>query len=753
MPPQGAKHAKHNKRKAAAARQGRQAGQGKRKVVERDTDVFKRRKFIKNNHVESEKEDEESSEEEEVQHTNYGKLLQVFGGSGDAGKSAIDSEDDEDDEDDDSEDESDHNGVAEEVNLAVDDGLEEGLEDSDLEVDGEEEGDISDLSDGAEDSDQNDEGGGSEHDEENVHEEKSDDDEGGDEEGEEGEEGGKDGEAGGDPFSSHVDTTLSAELVKVLGARSWRSSSLALPGAGRVQVQVPAAPGEQAVPAARALDEMGLKEKVAAAVGELGERPRALLSVMASYQDLCYTERAQAEGEELRRAYCAHALNHMLKTRAKILQNNQKHEAREAGEDRLRDQGFTRPKVLIIVPFKEAARRVVETLISLLFPDGTKGNVSNRKRFDQDYRKVVTNRKDKPDDYYDTFEGDLDDSFKLGLAVTKNSLKLYTDFYNSDILVSSPLGLRLVTGLEGEEGEGRREEGDTDFLSSIELVVVDQADVLLMSNWDHLATVVDQLNLQPKESHGVDFGRVRLWSLDGQARHYRQTILLSGVPAPQINTIWNQKCNNYRGKVRVANPVAGSGSLARVLADTPLVWHRVACSSLADSLEQRFKYLTERMMPQFSRDAMDHTLLFVPNYFDFVKVRNWFKASDLDYAEISEYSKDKRVAKARDQFYHNEKHFLLYTGRAHFYRRFRIKGVRHLVIYQPPTLPGTLADLANLQQQCFQNPRGGSESNMSCTVLYTRYDTLQLAGCVGSETAGAMLAADSPVHRLQPRAA
>ena len=518
MPPQGAKHAKHNKRKAAAARQGRQAGQGKRKVVERDTDVFKRRKFIKNNHVESEKEDEESSEEEEVQHTNYGKLLQVFGGSGDAVKAAIDSEDDEDDEDDDSEDECDHNGVAEEDNLAVDDGLEEGLEDSDLEVDGEEEGDISDLSDGAEDSDQNDEGGGSEHDEENVHEEKSDDDEGGDEEGEEGEEGGKDGEAGGDPFSSHVDTTLSAELVKVLGARSWRSSSLALPGVGRVQVQVPAAPGEQAVPAARALDEMGLKEKVAAAVGELGERPRALLSVMASYQDLCYTERAQAEGEELRRAYCAHALNHMLKTRAKILQNNQKHEAREAGEDRLRDQGFTRPKVLIIVPFKEAARRVVETLISLLFPDGTKGNVSNRKRFDQDYRKVVTNRKDKPDDYYDTFEGDLDDSFKLGLAVTKNSLKLYTDFYNSDILVSSPLGLRLVTGLEGEEGEGRREEGDTDFLSSIELVVVDQADVLLMSNWDHLATVVDQLNLQPKESHGVDFGRVRLWSLDGQAR-------------------------------------------------------------------------------------------------------------------------------------------------------------------------------------------------------------------------------------------
>jgi hypothetical protein len=37
---------------------------------------------------------------------------------------------------------------------------------------------------------------------------------------------------------------------------------------------------------------------------------------------------------------------------------------------------------------------------------------------------------------------------------------------------------------------------------------------------------------------------------------------------------------------------------------------------------------------------------------------------------------------ARDEFYHNGRHFLLYTERAHFYRRFRIKGIRHLIFYQ-----------------------------------------------------------------------
>ena len=52
-------------------------------------------------------------------------------------------------------------------------------------------------------------------------------------------------------------------------------------------------------------------------------------------------------------------------------------------------------------------------------------------------------------------------------------------------------------------------------------------------------------------------------------------------------------------------------------------------------------------------------------------------------------SKKNRVAKARDEFYHNEKHFMLYTERAHFYKRFRLKGIRHLVFFQPPMYPGT----------------------------------------------------------------
>ena len=62
-------------------------------------------------------------------------------------------------------------------------------------------------------------------------------------------------------------------------------------------------------------------------------------------------------------------------------------------------------------------------------------------------------------------------------------------------------GLRTAIGGEGDA------KSDYDFLSSIEILIMDQSDVFMMQNWDHVDHLFQHLHLQPKVDHGCDYSR------------------------------------------------------------------------------------------------------------------------------------------------------------------------------------------------------------------------------------------------------
>ena len=54
-----------------------------------------------------------------------------------------------------------------------------------------------------------------------------------------------------------------------------------------------------------------------------------------------------------------------------------------------------------------------------------------------------------PADHVQTFKGNIDDNFRTGIRVLKKSINLFESFYTSDILIASPLGLRLAIEKDG----------------------------------------------------------------------------------------------------------------------------------------------------------------------------------------------------------------------------------------------------------------------------------------------------------------
>jgi U3 small nucleolar RNA-associated protein 25 len=496
--------------------------------------------------------------------------------------------------------------------------------------------------------------------------------------------------------------------------------------------------------------------------------------------------------EETLRTVLLHILNHVLTSRGRIDRHNRRIQEwekeqeervdpgeREAENPVWRDQGFTRPTVLVLLPTRHCCYQFVQSLSSLL--TASTAHVENMDRFQEEYgptedtsqfdegltesqqrhrRKVLQK---KGAEWNDLFGDNVnsDDDFKIGVALKPKgpkrrrdtnvgteterscSVKLFSDFYRSDLILASPLGLKMTTGTGASEDdeETGKSEPNADFLSSIEICLVSRADVLLMQNWDHVNDVLNLMNQLPSSTSHTDFSRVREYMLAGQAAYWRQLIMLSSLSDPAILSCFRKHAKSRCGLVRIRRRFsANDASIASVLLPTRQVFQRISCPSFDKQSHVRVQYFVDKVLPQILRHNQSHTMVFIPSYFEFISVRNVLLKKEVDFVSVNEYSRSTEVNRGRARFLQGRKPLMLYTGRAHFFHRHAIRGVRHLVFLGLPEHAEFYADHVNFLNEGLPDSQEESEvTTASSLVLYTKYDSHALERVVGTSNCSRMV--------------
>ena len=538
-------------------------------------------------------------------------------------------------------------------------------------------------------------------------------------------------------------------------------------------------------------------------------------SFLARYADVFDVTSATGKGsnhskgdrhtqKDQHRLQILHVLNHVLTSRARIGRNNRylkEKEAAESVEDEekkqqdieerdVRDQGFTRPSVLVLLPTRGTCHRFVKDLYKL---SGAPIDEEQEDRFDTDYGELID--EDDEDDGMDPkkaaekqarrkavleskgrewneFFGDKanqDDDFKIGISLIpktagKNkannnsnvSIRLYSDFFKSDIIVASPLGLRMILNPEGgeddedsDDDENKNNKKDNnDYLSSIEICLMQHSEMILMQNWDHVTEILSLLNKEPLNNNGTDFSRVRNYLLDGQGDPWRQLILSTKFWDPLLLSTFKRFGKSLSGQVKVRRKVRdGDASISRVLVPIKQVFQKVPSGTFAQQGKARVDYFVKNLWPQLQKNDQKHTLVFIPSYFDFCSVRNALLKLEQKhlFVSVTEYSRGTEVARGRARFLQGRKPLMLYTGRAHYFHRHAIKGVHNLVILGLPEHPDFYADFVNLIQtgDAMDDDHQGQHRETSCLTLFTKYEAHALERIVGSSNASRMVSSSN----------
>eukprot|EP00792_Barthelona_sp_PAP020_P014085 TRINITY_DN9716_c0_g1_i1.p1 TRINITY_DN9716_c0_g1~~TRINITY_DN9716_c0_g1_i1.p1 ORF type:complete len:594 (+),score=179.24 TRINITY_DN9716_c0_g1_i1:59-1840(+) len=387
----------------------------------------------------------------------------------------------------------------------------------------------------------------------------------------------------------------------------------------------------------------------------------------------------------------------------------------------LRDQGFTRPTVLILAPTKKHGADWVQLFIKL-FPNIE--SVGELKKFKSRFVVEQPPRMaSKSDDFQYYFNEPDDDNFMIGISLHKKKLYLFSNYDNSDMLIASPVKMKQYL------------DENPDILSSIQLVTVDLADFIEMQNWDHLISCFDKLSVRPDRiREGAKILRLRHYFIQENEQLmscFRQNIILSSFQFPKLLSLFKTYCRSHVGQIRTRT--LGNNCTQYLPAGCSLHLHRLSkVDTVKESLEKRVDYLKDELLLPLGNTPQIKILLVVSTRVEFLMVKKMLDSIEANYLFLSEYWDRTERQSAWSRFTDLEVQILLISERYYFYHREKLRKFHSIVQVAPLQNPF-------LQQQLFESLSNSKSNSPKITILFTKYERLCLDRIIGYKETQALL--------------
>jgi hypothetical protein len=397
--------------------------------------------------------------------------------------------------------------------------------------------------------------------------------------------------------------------------------------------------------------------------------------------------------------------------------------------------------------------------------------VGNLENFDEEFKdQDVRNEhaKNWEDWRRELFKGHYDDAnyddFIIGVSFTHGKMRIQFPKTASalcavDVVIGSPLALSRVAAndrkalrlkekqLEEEENsEETKEEPQLpimDFLSAIEILVIDRVDALAMQNLENCRDIVQAVNAQAVACISADINRIEEKFHSPQtAKAQRQTVLLAG----STRSAHFASSFGLRSKfVEISEPYAGI-ALKKALKQKikQQFFIRVPIDNEAERQQKLLNHFKQLFWKEVGNE-IKQLVIVVADSHDLAPLQEFFEDEGLVDCFLTELTLSDIAGKRRKQmkqtlraFREGEIRTIVVTQRLLWYQRIRITGAKHVLFLGCPTTDSIYADvLADVVDPY----------RCTSTCLFTANEKLALERIVGSDNLS-KLVSDQPLHEM-----